>query len=105
MAWLNNGWVIGVGSGLISGVLVYWIVKIFSSRKDDKEYRQKLTSANKEVMYAIRPGISEGQLPDRNVIAALVNATARHYSIPPEDLFSPEQLAEELIKEVMDSSF
>jgi hypothetical protein len=87
MALLNNGWVIGVGSGIISGVLVYWIVKIVSSRKDDEEYQQKLTTANKEVLYAIRPGISEGQLPDRDVIGALINATARRYSIPPDDLF------------------
>ncbi len=105
MAWVNNGWVVGIGSGLVSGFAVFWILRLFLSKKDDREYQQRTASADKEVMYAIRPGISEGQLPDREVVGALIRATARRYSVSPEDLYLPHEFAEELIKEVMDSSF
>jgi hypothetical protein len=35
----------------------------------------------------------------------LINATARLYGVESANLFTPSQIAEELIKEVMDSSF
>ena len=102
---LNNPWFIGIGGGIVSGFLVAWITHIFLGRGENKEYMQKIASANRDVIYAIRPGISEGQIPTKEVISALVHATARRHSITPSDMYGPHELAEELIKEVMDSSF
>ena len=61
--------------------------------------------ANRELMYAIRPGIAEGHIPGGTVLQAMANATARKYGIERRDLFTTAQLADELVKEVMDSSF
>jgi len=60
---------------------------------------------NREVIYALRPGISEGHVVDNHVLTALVNATARKYKVERNDVYQDRQIAEELVKEIMDSSF
>jgi len=102
---LNNPWFIGIGGGILSGLVVTWLSRLFLSKKEDREYLQKVAGANRDVIYAIRPGISEGQIPSGQVIEALRHSTARRYSIDVGDIYTIQQLSEELIKEVMDSSF
>jgi hypothetical protein len=105
MNWLNNGWVIGIATGVVSGLLVYWLLSLFLSKKKDREYQQLVRTANREVIYAIRAGIPDNALPPRVVVEALIRSTARRYDLGAADLYQPEELTEELIKEVMDSSF
>ncbi len=98
---VNNAWFVGI----LTGLIVTWASRFLLTKKDDREYLQKVLGANREVIYAIRPGISEGQIPTRTVVIALLQATARRYGVSADALLTPEQIAEELIKEVMDSSF
>ena len=102
---INNGWVIGVGGGVLSGLIVAWLTRTLFSKKDLRELAGKISSANKEILYAIRPEISEDNLPSTNVIEALRNATARRYKIEAKHLYNITEIAEEPIKEIMDSSF
>ncbi len=105
MDWLNNPWVVGIGGGILSGLLVTALSRFVFSRRERREYLQKIQSADREIIYALRPGISEEHFPDQNVVESLVNATARKYAVDKEDLLSPPQIGEELVKEIMDSSF
>jgi hypothetical protein len=105
MSWYSNPWVVGVISGIPSGLLVNWVSRKLLGKREDREYLQKTLIANREVIYAIRPGISEGHIPTYEVLTALINATARRYGVEPEDLYTPKTISEELVKEVMDSSF
>lgn len=102
---LNNAWVIGIGGGILSGLIVTVITRYLFSKKDNSEYMQKVSSVNREIIYALRPGISEGHIPDESVLLALANSTARKYRVSKSDIYQPKQIAEELIKEIMDSSF
>ena len=102
---INNPWVIGIGGGILSGLIVTLISRLILSKRENREYIQKIHAANKEILYAIRPGISEGQLPIITVINALRNSTARKYSVTSDDIWSASEISDELIKEVMDSSF
>jgi len=102
---LNNGWVVGIGGGVLSGLIVAWLTRTLFSKRDLRELAINISSANKEILYAIRPEISENSLPSIEVIDALKNATARKYKIEPERLHGTTQIVEELIKEIMDSSF
>ncbi len=100
---LNNAWFIGIVGGICSGIVVYIITRhVFSN---DKGYIQNISAVNKEVVYALRSGISEGHMPDEKVISSLIEATARKYKVERDDVFRPKQIAEDLIKEIMDSSF
>jgi len=102
---LNNSWVVGIGGGTLSGLIVAWLTRILFSKKDQRELAINISAANREILYAIRPEISESTLPSVEVIDALKNATARKYKVEPERLYTISQVVEELIKEIMDSSF
>ena len=102
---LNNPWVVGIGGGILSGLFVTLVTRYLFSKRDNREYAQKIETVNREVVYALRPGISESQIPSEQVLDSLLNATARRYKVSREDIYRPKQIAEELIKEIMDSSF
>ncbi|MBU1320058.1 MAG: hypothetical protein KKG33_11735 [candidate division Zixibacteria bacterium] len=105
LEWLSDPWVVGIGCGILSGLIVTVISRTVLSRKDRREYLQKLLLANHEVIYAIRPGISEGHVPSRLFVEMLINATARRHGVDKNDLYKPTEIGEELTKEIMDSSF
>lgn len=102
---LTNGWVVGIGGGILSGLIVAWLTSTLFSKKDLREIAINTSSANREVLYAIRPEISENSLPTAQVIEALKNATARKYKVESSRLHGTKEIVEELIKEIMDSSF
>jgi hypothetical protein len=105
MEIFNNAWVVGIGGGILSGLFVTFITRYLFSKKDNSEYMQKVATVNREILYALRPGISEGHIPEESVLSALANSTARKYKVERNDIFQSKQIAEELIKEIMDSSF
>jgi hypothetical protein len=105
MNWLNNAWVVGIGTGIVSGLLVYWLLSVFLSKKKDREHQQLISTANREVIYSIRSGIPENSLPTNDVVEALIHSTARRYDLESDELYQPQEITEELVKEVMDSSF
>lgn len=102
---LNNGWVVGLGGGVASGMIVAWLTKIFFSNKNNKEISLAIFSANREILYALRSEITEEVIPSASVLNALRNATARKYDIESHHLLTVKEIGEELIKEIMDSSF
>ncbi len=56
--WLSNPWVIGVGGGVISGLLVTLITRNLFSRREQREYRQKMETANNEIIYGVFSQVS-----------------------------------------------
>lgn len=102
---INNNWFIGIVGGSISGFLVWFITNYLFKSKQTQAYIQKVLSVNRELIYSLRSGISQRNLPNLDVLTALRSATARKYSVDINDIYTNKELAEELIKEVMDSSF
>lgn len=105
MEILSNPWFVGITGGVLSGLLTTTISRWILSRRDSREYAQKVTMANREVIYAIRPGIPEGPLPTFDVVEATIYSTARKHAVEAKDLLNAKEVAEDLIKEVMDSNF
>jgi hypothetical protein len=102
---LANGWIVGIATSLVAGGLISLFSWLILSKRKRQEFLQRVLIANREVIYAIRPGIAEGHIPTNDVLEGLANATARKYELERKDLFTPSELTDELIKEVMDSSF
>lgn len=105
MRWMGNAWVVGITTGIVSGLLVTWLLRVLISKKKTREYKQQLLSANREVIYSIRAGIPEDNMPSGEVIEAMIHATARRYEVEASELYTISELIEELVKEVMDTSF
>lgn len=102
---LNNAWFVGIATGLLSGLLVTWILNLFIAKRRRLEFRQQVDAANREVIFTIRSSIPEGPLPTHEVVMALIHSTARRYGLKSIEIYQPPQITEELVKEVMDSSF
>ena len=105
MDWLQNGWVTGIGGGIVSGLIVYFITSWIFSNQSKRELHRKVAIANQEVVLAVRQGVPENRVPTTAVLDALIKATARKHGLPAEELYGPSEVAQDLIKEVMDSSF
>ncbi len=103
--FINNQWTIGIGTGLVSGVGVNVLLKLILNRKDNKEFRQKIATANSEIIYSLRSAVAEESMPNKNVIESIARATARKHEVKRTSLISISEIADDLIKEVMDSNF
>lgn len=103
--FLTNSWTIGIGGGIISGLVVFLITNKIFTRKEDKEYLQKIEMANKELLYSIRPLIVGQNLPVQDLIDSIIYSTARKYGLEINDLYENEELAEDLTKEILDNPF
>ena len=60
---LNNPWVIGIGGGVISSLIVFFVTQYISRKKGKREYLQKIKMANNDILYFIRPLIIERKIP------------------------------------------
>jgi len=102
---LSNPWIVGIGASTVSGVIVWWITQKLFSARENKEYLQKVLSANSEVLYALRPLIAELTFPSIAIVESVISATSKKFGVKKESMNSPMQFFDELIKEVMDSNF
>jgi hypothetical protein len=102
---LDNPWFVGIVGGILSGIAATWLSRLLFSKRDSREYAQKVAAVNREVIYSVRPGISEGNISGSKVLTALIASTSRKYGVTVSDAYSVHQISEELVKEVMDSSF
>ncbi len=102
---ITNPWVIGIVGGIISGLVVFLITNRIFSRRENREYRQKIEMANKELLYSIRPLIVGQNIPSQDLVDSIIYSTARKYSVEINDLYENEELAEDLTKEILDNPF
>jgi hypothetical protein len=102
---MNNGWVVGIITGTISGLIVFFITSWIFSNRSKRELIRQAATANREVVNSIRSCIPDGKLPSLAVLDSLIHATSRKYGVSRDSLFSTAEVCEELVKEVMDSSF
>lgn len=104
IGFVNNPWFVGIAGGIFSGLITTGLVARFSG-KDKKEYLLKVEATNKEIVYSLRSAISDAIHHDRKVILSLMAATARKNGVLLKDIYTIKEITEDLIKEVIDSSF
>lgn len=105
MEFLQNGWVVGIGGGIISGFVVYAVTALVFSKQSKREFDRRIAIANQEVVLAVRQGVPEHRVPEENVLHAMIAATARKHGLQCTDMYGSSEVAQDLIKDVMDSSF
>lgn len=102
---LNNPWVTGIGGGIVSSLIVFFVTKYVFGKKENREYVQKIRTANNEILYSIRPLIIEKKLPTVDIFSAIRISIAKKYGIKQEDLYNAFSLSNDLITEIMGNSF
>lgn len=101
----NNAWVTGIGGGIISSLIVFFVTRYFFSKRERREYIQKTETANNEILYSIRPLVIEKKIPTKDILNAVRISTAKKYGVQQEDLYNEFSLSNDLINEIMGNSF
>lgn len=104
-AFFTNSWTIGIGGGIISGLIVFLVTSKIFSRRENKEYLQKIRLANNELLYAIRPLVVEQKLPTIEMVNSILISTSKKYNVQVNDLYKKDDIADDLTKEIMDNPF
>lgn len=102
---INNPWVTGIGGGIISSIIVFFITRYIFSKKEKKEYLQKIETANNEILHSIRPLIVEKEIPDNELVNSVRHSIAKKYGVKSEDLYSDLSLSNDFICKIMSNSF
>lgn len=102
---ISNPWIVGIGGGVISSLIVFFITKFFLSKKENKEYEQKVRLATNEVVYAVRPLVIDKAIPANDILAALRSAIAVKYGVKVSDVIGIKQLVCILVLEILSNSF
>ena len=105
MDLFNNQWFIGIGTSIISGLLVFFFTKRFFSTKENKEYDQKVKTANNDILYSLRPLIVQKKLPSKDIIESLLSATSEKYNVNVKDLYNLKSLSDILVNEILSNPF
>ena len=101
MNFFKNAWFIGIVTGILSGLFVFLITNVVFENKRKREYSLNVQEANKEIINNLKSYIAEQGIPSFNVIKALISSTSRKYDVSANDLLTPIQICEDLIREIM----
>lgn len=105
MSILSNTWFIGFSASVVSGLLVTWIAGKIESRRSHKEVRQRVDGANREVLNSIRSLVADKQMPTNDTIESMLSSAARKSGLKKPDLLTPEELAAEIVSQVISDPF
>ena len=101
LEFLQNEWVIGIGTGTISGIILFYVSQWLVNKTGRAEYIEKVKNANREVIAIITPYVADMGLPDERVLDAIINSIARKYNIHRSEMYSIEFFCEELIGNII----
>lgn len=105
MTFLSNPWVVGIGTSILSGLIVYLITRKFLTSKENKEYNQCIKTANNEILYAFRPLIVQKNIPTKEIINSIFLSISRKYNVLKDDLYNIYSLIDDLINEIISNAF
>lgn len=107
--FFSNPWTIGIGTGIISGFIIFILTSAISSRvlkKSEKADRLiRIRNANNEVIATLKPYIADNGLPQPRIIEAIIFSVARKYQIDHKEMLSATAYCEELIREIVGSVY
>lgn len=101
MDLMKNTWFVGISTGIISGLLVFYLTNWIMKKKGKEEYFKQVEFANQDVIAALKPYIAERGLPEIEIFQSLILSTARNYSIEVHDMYTASIFCEELIREII----
>lgn len=101
LVFFSNNWIVGILSGILSGLGTQFILSRFNNYRKLKQ----MLEANKVLIEILKPYIAEKGLPSKSVVKSLIESIARKYNIKRENMYSIDDICEELIREVMEDIY
>lgn len=103
--WYNNPWIIGLATGVASGILLSISTPIFLRRRRAREIATRRERSAEDFLSALRPSVATGNFPSAPVVEAVRRASAYNRGLDVKLAVPAADLLDVLISEVMASSF
>lgn len=97
---LMNPWFIGIITGVLASAIFNFIINLLSKR----DYTEKVKKANSEVVDLLLSTVVD-KVPQNDVVKALLNSTAKKYSIRLFDMNSVNDTYDDLISKIYSTNF
>ena len=82
-AWYDNGWIIGIVTGLASGALLAAATPIFLRKRRARDLAIRRERTADDVLSALRPSVATGYLPSAAMVNAITRANAYRRGLDP----------------------
>lgn len=102
---IKNPWIVGIITGVISGVIIYISTNLLAKKLGKEEYYKRVDVANKSVLALLKSFIAEQGLPNIVVFKAIINATANDNSIKVDDMYSIKLFCEETVRDILADAY
>jgi len=103
--WYDNGWLIGITTGVLSGALLAAATPIFLRRRRARDLAIRRERAAEDVISTLRPSVAAGSLPSPAAVEAIARACAFRRGLDSKNATPTLVLLDVLISEVMASPF
>lgn len=105
LEFFKNTWVVGIGSGIISSIAVYYLTNILVKHRDASKHLEQIQRANLDLIRTLKPYVAEKGLPQKEVVNAVITSTARKYGVSVDEVYTIRTICEELIREIIDNVY
>lgn len=103
--WYDNGWVVGIATGVASGAFLAVVTPLFLRRRKAKDLAIRRERAADDVLSALRPSVATGYLPSASTVEAITRASAYRRGLNPKLSVSTLTIIDVLISEIMVTAF
>jgi hypothetical protein len=103
--WYNNGWIVGIATGLASGALLVVVTPLFLRKRKARDLAIRRERAADDVLSALRPAVATGYLPSASAVQAVTRASAYRRGLDPKFAVSTLTIIDVLISEIMTTVF
>lgn len=98
---LDNPWFVGIAGSAIVSIFLPLVVNLFSN----KDYDLNVKRANSELINLLIMSTAEEKLPNQAVVEALINSSAKKYSVRLNDIHSVNDTYDDLIRAIYETNF
>lgn len=102
---INNQWIINIGTGLVVYIVTTIISRVILNKATNNEKQKQIQKANKEIIRILKPYVVEKNILTEAIISSVRKSVAREYNVISEEVFSVKDICEELIREILQSSY
>ena len=105
LSFFENPWVVGIGTGIISSIIVFLITNMIHRYKNNLKHREQINSANRDIIHTLKQYVVEKGLPEKEIVNTIIISTARKYNVKSEELYTISVICEELIREIVENVY
>src|ERR1700733_16283707 len=103
--WYDNPWVIGLATGVGSGIILAIITPLLLQRRKAREISIRRERSAEDILSALRPSVATGNFPSASIVEAIRRASAFNRGLKVKQTVPAADLLDVLTNEIMASPF